>query len=71
MDHDRLFKDCSRSSSSSFWNCFFPSSSSDGDSVEFLDKEVFTDVTEGEAVELATKFIQFGYKNSSAFSACA
>ena len=53
MDHDRLFKELLTTFFVEFIELFFPALVAylDRDSVEFLDKEVFTDVTHGERHE--------------------
>ncbi len=53
MDHDRLFKELLTTFFVEFIELFFPELAAylDRDSVEFLDKEVFTDVTHGERHE--------------------
>ena len=53
MDHDRLFKELLRAFFSDFLAVFCPELAEylDADSVGFLDKEVFTDVTHGERHE--------------------
>ncbi len=53
MDHDRLFKELLTTFFVEFIELFFPELAAylDRDSVEFLDKEVFTDVTRGERHE--------------------
>ncbi len=53
MDHDRLFKELLTTFFVEFIELFFPELASyvDRGSVEFLDKEVFTDVTHGERHE--------------------
>jgi hypothetical protein len=59
MDHDRLFKELLTTFFVEFLELFFPDLEAglDPNSIEFLDKEVFTDVTEGERreVDLAVK----------------
>jgi len=54
VDHDRLFKELLRTFFLEFIDLFFPEVGSDLDrqSLVFLDKEVFTDVTEGEKREV-------------------
>ena len=54
MDHDRLFKELLTTFFSDFLEVFCPKLAEylDADSVEFLDKEVFTDVTHGERHEV-------------------
>jgi hypothetical protein len=54
MDHDRLLKELLTTFFIEFLELFFPEllRRLDRDSVEFLDKEVFTDVTEGERHEV-------------------
>jgi hypothetical protein len=53
IDHDRIFKELIRTFFLEFIALFFPGlyADLDPDSLEFLDKEVFTDVTEGEKHE--------------------
>ena len=53
IDHDRIFKELIRTFFVEFLELFFPElhAELDADSLEFLDKEVFTDVTEGEKHE--------------------
>ena len=53
MDHDRLFKELLTTFFMEFIELFFPGMLEylNGDSLEFLDKEVSTDVTEGERRE--------------------
>jgi hypothetical protein len=53
IDHDRLFKELISTFFVEFIDLFFPSVINylDTDSIIFLDKEVFTDVTEGEKYE--------------------
>ena len=53
MDHDRLFKELLTTFFVEFIDLFFPELAAylDRDSIEFLDKEVFTDVTHGEKHE--------------------
>jgi hypothetical protein len=53
MDHDRLFKELLTTFFAEFLQLFFPELAGylDPDSVEFLDKELFTDVTQGERHE--------------------
>jgi hypothetical protein len=50
IDHDRLFKELISTFFVEFIELFFPQLMDylDRDSITFLDKEVFTDVTEGE-----------------------
>ena len=59
IDHDRIFKELIKTFFLEFIELFFPELSAELDpsSVEFLDKEVFTDVTEGEkhAADLVVK----------------
>jgi hypothetical protein len=52
-DHDRLFKESLTTFFTEFLQFFFPQLAvyRDSDSVEFLDKELFTDVTQGERLE--------------------
>ncbi len=54
IDHDRLFKELLRTFFLEFIDLFFPEVGNDLDrqSLVFLDKEVFTDVTEGEKREV-------------------
>jgi hypothetical protein len=54
MDHDRLFKELVTTFFVEFLELFFPEMTPylDCDSIEFLDKEVFTDVTRGERHEV-------------------
>ena len=53
IDHDRLFKELLRTFFIEFLELFFPDVAAyvDPASIEFLDKEVFTDVTRGERYE--------------------
>ncbi|GCA73538.1 hypothetical protein MiTe_00354 [Microcystis aeruginosa NIES-2520] len=53
IDHDRLFKELISTFFVEFIELFFPQVMDylDRDSITFLDKEVFTDVTEGERHE--------------------
>ena len=53
IDHDRLFKELLTTFFVEFIELFLPSVARylDGDRIEFLDKEVFTDVTVGERHE--------------------
>ena len=53
MDHDRLFKELLTTFFVEFIELFFPELAAflERDSVEFLDKEIFTDVTRGEKHE--------------------
>ena len=53
IDHDRLFKELLRTFFIQFLELFFPDVAAyvDPASIEFLDKEVFTDVTRGERYE--------------------
>lgn len=53
IDHDRLFKELLSTFFAEFLDLFFPELSADlvRDSLLFLDKEVFTDVTSGERHE--------------------
>ncbi len=53
IDHDRIFKELIRTFFIEFIELFFPELHADlePESLEFLDKEVFTDVTEGEKHE--------------------
>ncbi|MCL4206173.1 MAG: DUF4351 domain-containing protein [Pirellulaceae bacterium] len=53
MDHDRLFKELLTTFFTEFLQLFFPELAAylDADSVEFLDKELFTDVTQGDRHE--------------------
>jgi hypothetical protein len=53
MDHDRLFKELLTTFFVEFIELFFPELAAylDRDSIEFLDKEIFTDVTHGEKHE--------------------
>ena len=53
MDHDRLFKELLTTFFVDFIELFFPdlAANLDRDSVEFLDKEIFTDVTHGDRHE--------------------
>jgi hypothetical protein len=50
IDHDRLFKELLTTFFWEFLDLFFPdvAAYTDRASLEFLDKEVFTDITEGE-----------------------
>ena len=50
IDHDRLFKELLTTFFVEFLELFFPEVAAylEPDSLEFLDKEVFTDVTSGE-----------------------
>ncbi|MBI2877053.1 MAG: flagellar assembly protein H [Candidatus Tectomicrobia bacterium] len=54
MDHDRLFKELLSTFFLEFLELFFPETLEgvDRTSLEFLDKEIFTDVTEGERHEV-------------------
>src|SRR4051794_31643072 len=54
MDHDRLFKELLRTFFVEFIDLFLPEVAAylDPTSIEFLDKEVFTDVTAGERHEV-------------------
>ena len=54
VDHDRLFKDLVTEFFTDFIDLFFPEVSKylDQDSVQFLDKKVFTDVTSGDRHEV-------------------
>jgi len=54
MDHDRLFKELLRTFFVEFMELFIPAVAADIEpgSVEFLDKEVFTDITAGERHEV-------------------
>lgn len=54
IDHGRLFKELLTTFFWEFLDLFFPevTAYTDRDSLEFLDKEVFTDVTEGERYEV-------------------
>ena len=54
MDHDRLFKELLTTFFLDFLEVFCPELAKylDADSLEFLDKEVFTDVTHGERHEV-------------------
>jgi len=65
MDHDRLFKELLTTYFFEFLDLFFPDLIQylNRDSIEFLDKEVFTDVTEGERreVDLVVK-VSFRYQ---------
>lgn len=62
IDHDRLFKELLTTFFVDFIDLFFPQLAADLDpeSITFLDKEIFTDVTEGETYEpdivVRTKF---------------
>jgi hypothetical protein len=53
LDHDRLFKELITTFFVEFIELFFPQVREylDSNSITFLDKEVFTDVTEGEKYE--------------------
>jgi hypothetical protein len=53
IDHDRIFKELIKTFFVEFLELFFPEIHTDLDvsSIEFLDKQVFTDVTEGEKHE--------------------
>ena len=53
MDHDRLFKELLTAFFREFLELFFPGLAAklDPDSIEFLDKELFTDVTQGDRHE--------------------
>ena len=53
MDHDRLFKELLTTFFREFLELFFPELAAylDPDSVEFLDKRLFTDVTQGDRHE--------------------
>jgi hypothetical protein len=53
IDHDRLFKELISTFFIEFLELFFPQvlAYTDTSSIEFLDKEIFTDVTEGEEYE--------------------
>ncbi len=56
IDHDRLFKELISTFFVEFIELFFPQVMDylDRDSITFLDKEVFTDVTEGENLSQVT-----------------
>ena len=53
IDHDRLFKELLTTFFVEFLDLFFPEILTylERDSIQFLDKEVFTDVTAGERYE--------------------
>ena len=61
MDHDRLFKELLTTFFGEFLELFFSElvADLDRDSIEFLDKEIFTDVTHGDrhAVDLVAKYV--------------
>ena len=74
MDHDRLFKELLTTFFLDFLQLFCPELAEylDPGSVEFLDKEVFTDVTHGErhevdhlALSIRTFGLQWKKKNNS------
>ncbi|MDQ3814041.1 MAG: Rpn family recombination-promoting nuclease/putative transposase, partial [Armatimonadota bacterium] len=64
IDHDRLFKELLTTFFVEFLDLFLPevSASLERDSLRFLDKEVFTDVTSGERHE-ADLIVQARWRN--------
>lgn len=68
IDHDRLFKELITTFFAEFVELFFPDVNAylDRDSLVFLDKEVFTDVTEGERHE-ADVIVQAKFRGQDAF----
>ena len=73
IDHDRLFKELISTFFVEFIELFFPQVMDylDRDSITFLDKEVFTDVTEGERYESdLVAQVKFRGKESWLFVTC-
>ncbi|MGK7955442.1 MAG: Rpn family recombination-promoting nuclease/putative transposase, partial [Crocosphaera sp.] len=68
IDHDRLFKELISTFFVEFIELFFPQVITylDGTSVRFLDKEIFTDVTEGDRYE-TDLIAQVKFKNEPSF----
>lgn len=68
MDHDRLFKELLTTFFVEFIELFLPDVAAylDRDRVEFLDKEVFTDVTAGERHEVDL-LARAGFRGRDAF----
>ncbi len=68
IDHDRLFKELISNFFLEFIELFFPQVMDylDPDSIIFLDKEVFTDVTEGERYE-TDLIVRIKFQNESAY----
>lgn len=68
MDHDRLFKELLTTFFAEFVQLFLPDMAAylDPDSLEFLDKEVFTDVTAGEKHE-ADLVVRAKFRGQDAF----
>ena len=68
IDHDRLFKELLSTFFLEFLDLFFPNVTSylEPDSITFLDKEVFTDVTAGEQYE-ADLIAKVQFRNQESF----
>ncbi len=68
MDHDRLFKELLTTFFADFIDLFFPEVMQylDRDSIAFMDKEIFTDVTSGERHEVDV-LARAKFKGSEAF----
>ncbi|MEW6129400.1 MAG: DUF4351 domain-containing protein [Acidobacteriota bacterium] len=68
IDHDRLFKELIATFFLEFLELFLPSMSAfmDADSIVFLDKELFTDVTSGDRHE-ADLIVKARFKNQESF----
>ncbi len=68
LDHDRLFKELLTTFFSEFCALFLPEVARDldGDSLEFLDKEIFTDVTTGARYE-ADLLVKARYRGQESF----
>src|SRR3974390_3228040 len=68
VDHDRLFKGLLSTFFADFIELFLPGMAMyiDSSSMEFLDKEIFTDVTAGQA-HLADLIVKMKFQNSGSF----
>lgn len=71
IDHDRLFKELIATFFIEFLELFFPQVIAylEPDSLKFLDKEVFTDVTAGEQYE-ADLVVQVRFREQKTFFLC-
>src|SRR4028119_1677320 len=68
IDHDRLFKELLTTFFVEFLELFFPKVIAylEPNSLEFLDKEIFTDVTAGEQYE-ADLLVKAGFREQESF----
>ncbi len=68
IDHDRLFKELLTTFFADFINLFLPQMTAylDSSSFVFLDKEIFTDVTTGDAYE-ADLVVKARFNNNESF----